>query len=107
VISRPAILAGAVIVFLCAIHWPPFRRFLSSPAMRRLGAISFSLYLVHEPVIVALAYLTGGAPWAIPIGIVLALVIAYGFWWLIEKRIHRLSRFLTRRFARKPEMQRA
>jgi peptidoglycan/LPS O-acetylase OafA/YrhL len=106
-VSRPAILAGAVLVFLSAIHWRPFRTLLSSPVMRRLGAISFSLYLVHEPVIVALAYLTGGAQWAIPLGIVLALVIAYGFWWLIEKRIHRFARFVTRRFARKPATQHA
>jgi peptidoglycan/LPS O-acetylase OafA/YrhL len=106
-LSRPLILAGAVLVFLSAIHWRPLRAFLSAPVMRRLGMISFSLYLVHEPVIVALSYLTGGALWAIPLGIVLALGIAYGFWWLIEKRIHRFARFLTRRFARKPETQHA
>jgi peptidoglycan/LPS O-acetylase OafA/YrhL len=107
VVSRPAILAGAVLMLLCAIHWPPFRGFLSTRAMRWLGAISFSLYLVHEPIIVALAYLTGGAIWAVPIGIVLSLALAYAFWWSVEKRIHRLSRALTHRFARKPEPQNA
>jgi peptidoglycan/LPS O-acetylase OafA/YrhL len=103
-VSRPAVVVAVVLLFLCAVHPGPFHRFLTTAPLRWLGLISFSLYLVHEPIVVAIATLTGAAVWAIPVSIAVSLLVGFAFWWLIEKRIHRLARWLTRRFARKAEV---
>ena len=99
--TRPVILAGAVLLVVGAALWDPLRRALSSRPIQWLGMISFSLYLVHDPIIVALAYLFEGSRWIVPVGVVVSVVVAIGFFLAIERPSHRLSRSLRRSIARR------
>jgi peptidoglycan/LPS O-acetylase OafA/YrhL len=87
--------AGAALIVFMVCYWPPARRATERPTAQRLGKISFSLYLVHEPVIVAIAFVLGGRPnpfLLLPIGTTAALLCAVGFQRLIEGPSHRLAR---------------
>ena len=59
-----------------------------------LGAISFSMYLVHEPVVVSLAYLPGLAgSWLVPVvAVPLSIVVGWGFYRVVEVRSHLLAK---------------
>ena len=60
-----------------------------------LGSRSFSLYLVHEPIIVAIAFALGGRPSIIALAAVAIPVIAVVteiFYRLVERPSHRLAR---------------
>jgi peptidoglycan/LPS O-acetylase OafA/YrhL len=68
---------------------------LSRRPVHWLGTRSFSLYLVHEPLLVTLAFATGAGLAPVPfvlIGIPLALVGAEAFYRAIEHPSHRLAR---------------
>jgi peptidoglycan/LPS O-acetylase OafA/YrhL len=90
--TRPAILLGATLILLAVSFWRPLRALFSTIAFQWLGRISFSLYLVHEPIVVALGYLFHESRWAIPVAVVVSLVVAYLFYELVEKRLHRFAR---------------
>ena len=94
--AAPAVATlGAALVVLIPLTIARAERFLSSPAMQSLGKRSFSLYLVHETVIVTLTFVLGGAP-AFPLLVVLAIplvvVVTEGFYRLVEAPSHRASR---------------
>lgn len=68
---------------------------LERPAMQWLGKRSFSLYLVHEPVVVSTALLLGGRPSVIvslAVAVPTSLLLAEGFYRAVEKPSHHLSR---------------
>jgi peptidoglycan/LPS O-acetylase OafA/YrhL len=90
-LSRPLILVGVTVLLVVAASWIPARRLLSIPPIAWLGRISFSLYLVHEPVVVSMAYLLPGTHWAIAAAIVAALALAVLFFVVVERPSHRLS----------------
>jgi peptidoglycan/LPS O-acetylase OafA/YrhL len=46
---------GAALLVACAVALPGFARVLSRPPLRFLGRISFSLYLLHVPILNLLA----------------------------------------------------
>lgn len=70
------------------------------PGMQFLGLISYSLYLVHNPLTGAAGFLSHRllAPSILSDVIVLAVIVAvsvagaYAFWWLIERPAHRWTR---------------
>ncbi len=75
-----------------------------------LGAISYSLYLVHAPIggrVVNLAERWAEGPWALAAVAVLATLVslaaAWGFWRLVEWPIHQLSRRFKKVAAPCPE----
>jgi peptidoglycan/LPS O-acetylase OafA/YrhL len=86
--------AGAAGLVVAAIGSDRWRRFLEWPSVQFLGRISFSLYLVHVPVLVALTYLVGDWNWWLlgPIGIPLVLGTAWLFFRFVERPTHRLAR---------------
>jgi peptidoglycan/LPS O-acetylase OafA/YrhL len=86
-------LAAAGLV-LCAVGWKPLGGLLSSRPFAFLGRISFSLYLVHVPILIFSAYLLAGQPLYVValVGIPLALLVAVGFTWLVEARSHEWAR---------------
>jgi peptidoglycan/LPS O-acetylase OafA/YrhL len=91
---------GAVLLVFCAAFWPTAKRLLESRPLHALGVLSFSLYLVQEPVILNITLLTrSGLPlWlAIPVEVGAAILIAIAFYRLIEHPAHRLARALGRR----------
>jgi len=93
---------GAVTLILLAATWGPFARFLSRPVCQWVGRLSFSLYLTHEPIVVAAGRLlpgdmTGFVPLvAIPV----ALGVAYVFYRGVERPSHQLARWVGRHAGR-------
>jgi peptidoglycan/LPS O-acetylase OafA/YrhL len=84
--------AGGLV--LSALGWNPLRALLETRPVQFSGTISFSLYLVHVPILIFSTYLFAGQPWiaGILFGMALAVLVAVGFTWLIEKRSHGWSK---------------
>lgn len=85
---------GALGLVLLAALWRPAIRLLSTRVFRWLGRVSFSLYLVHVPVIIAIDSLFGrDLPVArIAISLVVSIVFAELFSRFVEQPAHALSR---------------
>ena len=83
----PLAAAGLVV---SSLGWRPLSRLFGSRPLQFAGAISFSLYLVHVPILIFSTYLFAGQTWYVPLlfGVPVALLVAVGFRWLIEKRSH-------------------
>jgi peptidoglycan/LPS O-acetylase OafA/YrhL len=88
---------GACLTVLCALIFPAWRRLFESAPMQWTGRRAFSLYLVHEPLLVALAFALGGRVAPLPF-VILASVTSLGacaiFFRLLEAPSHRLAREL-------------
>jgi peptidoglycan/LPS O-acetylase OafA/YrhL len=99
VLTRPVITAGAAGAVVVASAWPPATRFLSSRLLQWAGTISFSLYLVHEPLVVAGARILGpsGRGWLPVVAIPVCLATGWVFWRLVEQPSHQLARRIGRR----------
>lgn len=89
---------GAVGIVIAAVGIPVVRRVLSSRILVSAGAISFSLYLVHEPILVTLAVIAPtDASWMpVVVGIPLALAASLLFYVLVERNTHRVARWVAR-----------
>ncbi|MFD1720133.1 acyltransferase family protein [Amnibacterium endophyticum] len=87
---------GVVALLLAAAFWRPAVRLLDTRLLQWLGRISFSLYLVHEPIVIAVRFLLvrHHVPTAVSIAIAipLALLAAVLFAWIVEQPFHRLAR---------------
>ncbi len=96
--SRGIVLLGAVLVVFVAMAWSGARRVLEHRVLQWLGAISFSLYLVHEPILIASAFVFGPSLlWAaIPVGIVVAFGVTIVFRRFVESPSHRLAQAVKR-----------
>ncbi|MDL9979737.1 acyltransferase family protein [Microbacterium sp. ASV49] len=90
--------SAAAVVVVMALHCRPAARLLTARVLLWSGAVSFSLYLVHEPIVVALARVFGeDRLWiALPIGIVVALTAAAVFQRAVEQPATTLSRWIGR-----------
>jgi peptidoglycan/LPS O-acetylase OafA/YrhL len=93
---QPLLLLGALAVIVGAVRSPSARRALESAPCQWLGRISFSLYLVHEPVIVSVGVLlppelSGLGPL---ISIPLSILVAVTFYRLVEGPSHRIAKRL-------------
>ncbi|SFR36955.1 Peptidoglycan/LPS O-acetylase OafA/YrhL, contains acyltransferase and SGNH-hydrolase domains [Microbacterium azadirachtae] len=86
--------AGAALLVILAVIWPRAERALGTRPMQWLGRISFSLYLVHAPILATLCYLLGAERWwlACLIGVPLSLVAAAVFHALVERQSQVLAR---------------
>lgn len=85
---------GACILVLAAIHWPAARKLLEARPVQWLGTISFSLYLIHEPIVVAFGFMFGSdrAVLAVIVSILTSLVAAVLFYRFVEKPSHQISK---------------
>jgi peptidoglycan/LPS O-acetylase OafA/YrhL len=95
--TRPAIIIGVTALLLAAAVWLPLARLLSSPTFRWAGVVSFSLYLVHEPIVIAFASAWPGSNAALAAAVLVALGTGTGFFFLVERPSHRLARALGRK----------
>lgn len=88
---------GACLAVLCALILPSWRELFESAPMQWTGRRAFSLYLVHEPLLVALAFALGGRVAPLPF-VILVLVASLGacaiFFRFLETPSHRLAREL-------------
>jgi peptidoglycan/LPS O-acetylase OafA/YrhL len=94
----PLSISAAAVVLVMALHCRIATRALTTRALLWFGAVSFSLYLVHEPILVSLAKLFGdGRLWiALPFGVMLAIAVAALFWIVVERPATALSRWIGR-----------
>lgn len=99
--AQAPIVLGAALLVIMAVRCGPLRRFLAWRPVAWLGAISFSLYLIHEPLIITMANLTGAARWTLLTAVPLALLTAWVFWRVVERPAHRLARSVRTRAAQK------
>jgi peptidoglycan/LPS O-acetylase OafA/YrhL len=99
-VGRPAATLGAVLLVFAVLHCGPLRAVATSRPLQWLGAVSFSLYLVHEPIVVTLATLTPvgvrGFAVVLAVGIPLSLVGAVLFSRLVERPSRRLAAWAGR-----------
>ena len=92
---------GAAGIVLVALAWGPAIRLFETRPIQWLGKISFSLYLVHVPVLATLAFAFGSEAWGLVglIGIPLSLLVAWGFYEAVEARMHKAARRVHRAVA--------
>jgi peptidoglycan/LPS O-acetylase OafA/YrhL len=88
---------GAILTVLAALTLGPFESFLCSRAMAWTGRRSYSLYLVHCPIVVALAIAAGVlfTPGYLAAAVVLSLAAAEMFHRLVEAPAHRFARRIS------------
>jgi peptidoglycan/LPS O-acetylase OafA/YrhL len=79
-------LGGALLIVL-ALNSARLQRFLHNPAVRYLGKISYSLYLVHVTVLFTLIYMFHGVLnlKVLPIYLAASFCVASVFWYLVER----------------------
>ena len=90
---------GACLMVFLALHWPAIRAWLERRTWQWLGTVSFSLYVIHEPIIVSLALIVPQevVNWAMPlIALPLAVLVAAGFFRLVEGPAHSLAKAVGR-----------
>lgn len=94
---------GCLLLVLAFLVGKAPRHLADHVALQWLGRISFSLYLVHEPLVVSLRLLGGPhmtylqlLVLAVPASLLLAMV----FYWGVEQRAHVLSRWVGAMTAR-------
>lgn len=91
-----AVAAGGAAVLVAACLGGVVQRTLAEPRWAQwLGRRSFSLYLVHEPLVVSTAHVLGGAPpaWVVlVVALPLSLIVSEWFGRLVEEPSHDLSK---------------
>lgn len=92
---------GLTLLILAAAFWRPLVGLLESRFAQWAGRVSFSLYLVHEPIVVTTRYLFADwSPWAcLAVSVPMSLLVGHLFFSLVEKRFHNLSKSVGRRLA--------
>jgi peptidoglycan/LPS O-acetylase OafA/YrhL len=79
---EPAGVATIVAFVVAAGSLGPLRRALGHPVLRTIGAGSYGIYLIHDPILWRLESFEQVAPWlAVPITLALSL----GFSWICER----------------------
>jgi len=89
------VVLGACLAVIGAVVIVSWRKGLETPPMQWVGKRAFSLYLVHEPLVVALAFLIGTSlpPWLfVIVCLVASLGICSLFFRFIEKPSHAFAR---------------
>ncbi len=87
---------GAALAVLCPLLHPGVARALETRPAQWLGTRSFSLYLVHEPIIVTLAFVLGIPALGILVvpAVLASLLVTEAFYRAVERPGHRLARGL-------------
>lgn len=96
--SDLAVVVASVLLIVLAQGPSAFARLLERPALRGLGRVSYSLYLVHMPVIATVVYATAGRLpllGALALGVPVAVLASIAFHAAIEQPAHVLSKALT------------
>ncbi|MFV0452560.1 MAG: acyltransferase family protein [Propioniciclava sp.] len=96
-------MVSCTLLVLAAVGAPRVGSFLRTRTVQWLGLMSFSLYLVHEPLIVSLANLFATTSFALLLvtGVPASLFLAWAFYRTVERPSHLLSQRAGRRIARR------
>lgn len=94
----PVLLVAAATLLVLAAEWAPLRSVLSGAVARRLGRLSFSLYLTHMPVLLGLHALLGTdhTVLLLVVGPPITIAVAVVFQRIVESPGHRLARATAR-----------
>lgn len=95
---EPVSVAGAALIVIAGAFWGRFRRILETRVVQYLGRVSFSLYLVHEPIVITTrTLLVDWSPWAaMLVSIPVSFLVAHAFMHGVEMAFHRLSQRVGR-----------
>jgi peptidoglycan/LPS O-acetylase OafA/YrhL len=99
------VLVAATMAIIWSVECLLWRRVLETPLLQYLGSRSYSLYLIHEPVVVAYAYTRRGHPTVLgmlTIALPIALLLSEAFFRLVEQPSLHLARRLGTLVARTP-----
>lgn len=93
-VAAVLIAMGAVMAVVGALAAPGVRKALERPFSQWLGSRSYSLYLVHEPVVVALAFglALPGFPILLPAAGLAVVLVTEAFFRLVEQPSQELAR---------------
>ncbi|WP_368259247.1 acyltransferase family protein [Blautia wexlerae] len=95
-IALPTSLVGITMLIVAAVHAPLLRAILSTRVLVFLGTISFSLYLVHEPIVIAIGNMVPHASLTLVLAAPISLAVAVAFYYAIERPAHRLAQRVRR-----------
>ena len=100
---------GAAGLVLAAIGVAPVRTALEVRPLQWLGRVSFSLYLIHMPLLATLTFMFGDDRWWLValITVPLAVLAAWGFNRVIEGPSQRLARRISSSVSRRLDAHRA
>jgi peptidoglycan/LPS O-acetylase OafA/YrhL len=90
-ITTPLVLAGICMLIILSMLWPPVRSFLGLRPLVFLGKMSYSLYLVHLPIVLILATVLPRGFLTAVLSIVVSLLISCAFHFAVEKPSHGLA----------------
>jgi peptidoglycan/LPS O-acetylase OafA/YrhL len=93
-VGKALALPGAALVVLSAVFSRTVARFLEWGPVQWLGRISFSLYLVHVPIVLMFSRLLGADHWmrSLLFAVPATFAVAYVFSRLVELPSHRLAK---------------
>jgi len=100
--TYPCAIVGACLLVWVVRVSPQVDRVLTTRPVQWLGRRSYSIYLVHEPIVVAFAFLfvRHGIGWlTLPVGLPIALLAAEVFWRRVERPAIRVARMAGSVFA--------
>jgi peptidoglycan/LPS O-acetylase OafA/YrhL len=89
---------GAGLALLIVGNWPSAKRLFETRPVQWLGKVSFSLYLVHVPILITL-FFGMGDEWAwvsVPLGLLLSFAAAALFHRFVEAPSQRISQWTRR-----------
>lgn len=91
VISMAAV--GAALLIFAVIAWQPMKSFGDNPLIRWLGLRSFSLYLIHEPIVLSVTFAlrSNDAVQVALLAVPLSLLVTELFFRFAERPSHRLA----------------
>jgi peptidoglycan/LPS O-acetylase OafA/YrhL len=97
--------AGAGLLILLVLEAPGFARVLRLPPLPWLGRVSYSLYLIHLPVFLAVIYGLPGVPAGLLVALLvpLSLLAAWLFYRAVEAPAQAFGRLLTAPRRRAPQ----
>jgi peptidoglycan/LPS O-acetylase OafA/YrhL len=100
-VGKALALPGAVLIVLAAVYSRTMARFLEWRPVQWLGTISFSLYLVHVPIILMFSRLFGSGHWmrSLLFAVPTAFAVAWVFSKLVELPSHRLAKRVGRKMS--------
>jgi len=92
---------GAALIVATVALWPPVQRMLGGRLLAWLGAISFSLYLVHFPIVVTFGQLFGPEHWWVGalVSVPLSVLLAQAMYRWVELPAQTLAGRVGKRFA--------
>jgi peptidoglycan/LPS O-acetylase OafA/YrhL len=85
---------GAVLIILMVISWKPYSNVLETRPISWLGTRSYSLYLIHDAILITIAIWLGGHPNPVLMLVLVTpscLVAVAIFYRLVERPSHKLS----------------